>query len=97
MPKYNVVLEEDAKIDIADSFDWYNNVSVIVADNFITEIKKALDYLEENPLQFKVVYKSFIQIPLKKYPFVLLYKTEENLVKIYRVFATRKNPKKRFR
>lgn len=97
MPKYNITIEEDAKIDIADSFDWYSNISSIVADNFLIELKKCIDYLEENPNQFKIAYKDFRQIPLKKYPFVLLYKVQDTTVKVYRVFATRKNPKKRFK
>ena len=65
MPKYTVSFEEDAKIDIADSYDWYNNVSKNVAEKFIREIKKATNYLEENPLLFKIVYKDFRQVPLK--------------------------------
>ncbi|GGG33531.1 type II toxin-antitoxin system RelE/ParE family toxin [Bizionia arctica] len=73
MPKYHVTLEDDAKIDIADSFDWYSNISTIIADNFLTEIKKSINYLEQNPNQFKIVYKDFRQVPVKKYPFVLLY------------------------
>ncbi len=89
--------EEDAKIDIANSFDWYSNISTIISDNFLIEIKRIIIYLEENPLQFKIVYKEFRQSPLKKYPFVLLYKIDKKQVKVYRVFATKKNPKKRFK
>lgn len=97
MPKFKVVFEDDAKIDIADSFDWYSEISSKVADNFLNEVKKALNYLQDNPNQFKTVYRDYKQVPVKKYPFVLLYKIDGQKVKIYRVFATRQNPKKRFK
>lgn len=97
MSNFIISFEEDAKIDLADSFDSYSNISTIVAENFLIEISKTISYLEENPLQFKIIYKDFRQSPLKKYPFVLLYKIDKKQVKVYRVFATSKNPKKRFK
>ena len=96
MPNYIVSFEEDAKIDIADSYDRYNNISKKVAEKFISDLKKVTNYLEENPLLFKIAYKDFRQVPLKKYPFILLYKISDKQVKIYRVFATKQNPKNVF-
>ncbi|MGB0980547.1 MAG: hypothetical protein ACPGUH_00475 [Winogradskyella sp.] len=49
-PKFIISFEGNVKIDIADSFDWYSNISTIVADNFLIEINKAVTYLEEKPL-----------------------------------------------
>ncbi|MGB1230692.1 MAG: hypothetical protein ACPG5M_00465 [Winogradskyella sp.] len=49
-PKFIISFEGNVKIDIADSFDWYSNISTIVADNFLIEINKAVKYLEEKPL-----------------------------------------------
>lgn len=97
MPKFTVIIEDDAKIDIADSYDWYSRISDTISNNFLNEIKKCIGYLEINPLQFRLAYKDFRQVPLKKYPFVILYKLDNTTVKIYRVFPTRKNPKKKFR
>ena len=95
MSRFTVLFEDGAKIDIADSYDWYKKISETLANNFLLEIKKTIDYLEINPLQFKITYKDFRQVPLKKYPFVLVYRIDNNIVKIYRTFPTRKNPNKK--
>ena len=96
MNNFDVRFEEDAKFDIAEAFDWYSEISKEISKRFLEEIMLAVQYLENEPQQFKIVYKKFRQVPLKKFPFVLLYKIDGNIVKIFRVFPTRKNPKNKF-
>ncbi|MCM5663222.1 type II toxin-antitoxin system RelE/ParE family toxin [Galbibacter mesophilus] len=96
MHKYTVVFEEDAKSDIADSYDWYNKISSKIADNFLHQIENSISYLERDPFLFQIVYKDFRQVTLKKYPFVLVFKIDNKIVKIYRAFATKKNPSSKF-
>lgn len=97
MPKFTILFEEDAKLDIADSFDWYSKISETIANNFLNETKGVVKYLENNPSQFKVIYKDFRQAPFKKYPFVILYRVDNTEVKIYRVFPTKKDPSKKIK
>ncbi len=96
MSNYRVSIEEDAKFDIAEGYDWYSKVSERICASFLFEIKKTLDYLAENPFLFQIVYKDFRQVPVKKFPFVILYKMEAHTVNVYRVFPTNMNPTGRF-
>lgn len=74
MGNYRISIEEDAKFDIAEGYDWYSKISIKISESFLFEIKKTLNYLEENPFLFQLVYKDFRQVPIKKFPFVILYK-----------------------
>lgn len=65
MSNYRVSIEEDAKLDIAEGYDWYSKISEKICASFLFEIKKTLDYLAENPLLFQFVYKDFRQVPVK--------------------------------
>lgn len=96
MSAYRISIEEDAKFDIAEGYDWYSKISLKISESFLSEIKKTIDYLSVNPFLFQLVYKDFRQVPVRKFPFVLLYKIDLNNVKIFRVFPTNMNPAGKF-
>ena len=96
MSIYRVSIEEDAKFDIAEAYDWYLKISEKICTSFLLELKKTLDYLIENPFLFQLVYKDFRKVPVKRFPFVLLYKIETDIVKLYRVFPTNMDPTRKF-
>ncbi|QAA83247.1 hypothetical protein EI546_11815 [Aequorivita sp. H23M31] len=60
-------------------------------------MKHTINYLEENPFLFQIVYKDYRQVPVKKFPFVILYKTDLDTVKVYRVFPMNMNPSGKFK
>ncbi len=93
---YRISIEEDAKFDIAEGYDWYSKISEKISASFLSEIKKTLDYLVENPFLFQLVYNDFRQVPVKIFPFVILYKIDVDHVKIYRIFPTNMNPQSKF-
>jgi len=94
--KYNVLFENEARLDIADSFDYYSKISTQLANTFLNDIQRTMEYVENSPSMFKIVYKGYRQVPSKKFPYIILYKHEKQTIKVYRVFPTRKNPKTRF-
>ncbi len=94
--KYRILIEEDAKFDIAEGYDWYLKISEKISASFLAEIKGTLHYLIDNPFLFQIVYKDFRQVPVKNFPFVILYKIDSDIVKIYRVFPTNMNPENKF-
>ena len=96
MSNYRISIEEDAKFDIAEGYDWYSKISQKVSDSFLFQIKQTLDYLEENPFLFQQVYKDYRQVPVKKFPFVIIYKVANESVKVYRIFPTNMNPSRKF-
>ncbi len=96
MNKYTLQIEDDAKFDISDAFDYYSNISENLAPCFLSHLTEELEYLKYNPKAFQKVYHNYHQMPLRKFKFVVLYKIEDNSVKIYRVFHTSRDPKLRF-
>lgn len=93
---FDLKIEGDARIDIAEAFDWYAKISPSLADTFLDEMEITLNYLVDNPLLFQVVYKDFRQVPVNRFPYVLLYKIKAQAIKIYRVFPTKTNPDSKY-
>jgi len=96
-PKHKVQFEKDARLDLADAYDWYAAKNHFLGERFLDSIMETTHFLEQNPLLFQKVYKNFRQAPVKIFPYILLYKIEENEVIIYRVFHTKRNPVKKYK
>jgi len=56
--KYSIQIEEDAKNDIAESYEWYRNILPSLAEDFLDQIENTLKYLEDNPLQFQFAHNT---------------------------------------
>lgn len=90
---YRLVVSPSAQKDIENAFDYYSEVSTQTPLRFINAIEKAYHTLEINPY-FRILYKNFRAIPLKKFPFVLVYIVNDDEIIIKACFHTAKSTKK---
>jgi len=85
--------EDQAKLDISEAYDWYlKNASLRVAESFLNEIEESVNYIVQDGLLFKKIHKDYRQVPIKIFPFVIIYKLDTYVIKIYRIFSTNKDP-----
>jgi len=64
-------------------------------EQFLDYFKGYLKILKTNPELFSIKKPPFFrELPLKKFPFVIIYEIFQNEVIIYSVFHTSRNPKK---
>lgn len=83
-----------AEIDVAKAIDYYaENVSLKVAKSFYKKLLVAEKTLKRTPF-FQKIHNDFHRLPLKIFPFIIIYKIEKETIKIFRVFHTSQNPEK---
>ena len=92
-----IIFRDKAINEMMAAYWWYEDAKIGLGDAFLKKIDTYIDILKENPEAFKTVYKKFRQIPIKKFPFVILYKVYPSEVVIYSVFHTSLNPDKKFK
>jgi len=92
---FQIAIREEAKNDLAAAMEWYSSKSENLDIKFLEAVEDSLYKIRRNPFAFKRVYKQFRQTAVKKFPYVIVYKPEENFVIIYAVFNTWQNPKKK--
>lgn len=93
---FKVIIAKEAKIDIENSYLYYQTkVNKKVANNFLKEFKSSVYAISKNPF-FKLWFDDFHAKPIKKYPFIIFYTIDkiENIILIARVFHTSQNPEK---
>ncbi|MBO6186326.1 MAG: type II toxin-antitoxin system RelE/ParE family toxin [Chryseobacterium sp.] len=85
----------EADEDILDAVNYYKEISNSVASNFERQLSKAYDKLERNPF-FQIRYDDVRVLPLKKFPYIILFHIDElkKIVYVISVFCTHQNPEK---
>lgn len=79
---YELVILERAHSKLAEAYDFYSLVSDQTLRDFDMEIEQVYSYLEKNPY-FQLRHKDFRVIPVKRFPFVLFYKINEDEKRVY--------------
>ena len=93
---FKIIISPEARNNLTNALKYYNeNASLKVARNFVNDYKRVLNVLKHNPY-FRVYYKDFRGVPLKKYPFIVFYQinTDRRLILIQAVFHTAQNTQK---
>lgn len=92
---FNILWSKKALLDIEDSLEWYSEINSVLPKRFYNEILKKVILLTKNPHLFQIKFDSFRELPLKKFPYIIIYEIIDNKVIIIAVFHTSKNPDKK--
>ncbi|SFH85839.1 type II toxin-antitoxin system RelE/ParE family toxin [Halpernia frigidisoli] len=87
---FSINYTQQARRDIFKGIDFYEReASKKIAELFYQSVLNAEKTLK-NVDYFEKIYKDFHRLPLKNFPYILIYKIDNktNSVKIYRVFQT---------
>ena len=97
--KYRHIYDPVALVEYKDAIEWYNNRSVMAADNFVLEVAEKITAICKDPLRFRNVYSVFRETALKKYPYTIVYFVDEKKKRIIitSVFHNKRNPVRKYR
>ena len=83
-----------ARDDAREAYAWYERQSPGLGDRFLWHVDECLDLILANPELFEVVYKQYRRAIVRRFPYVVFYKHEGDVVTIYSIFQSAKNPRK---
>jgi plasmid stabilization system protein ParE len=82
------------KNDLKEINDWYKKIDKKLGNNFIKEFRLKINFIKENPLSFEFKYGQNRIVFLKNFPYGIhyFYNEEKNIIEIYSVFHTSRDP-----
>jgi plasmid stabilization system protein ParE len=83
-----------AETDIADAVDWYEERSPGLGRRFLSDIQSLIDRIADNPLQYALVYRDARHALLRRFPYALIFRIEENEVRVLACYHTSRNPRR---
>lgn len=90
---FKIVITNLASLEIEDAFEYYETKSKGLGNKFIVYLKGYINVLKVTPELFAIKRSPFFrELPLKKFPFVIIYEIDQNQVIVYSVFHTSRNP-----
>jgi plasmid stabilization system protein ParE len=92
MISYNLIVKEEAKKEISDAYYWYENKQMGLGERLLDDLDDCFSSLRKNPKQFAKTHKEMRQALLKIFPFAVIYEIEKELIIIYAIFHTSRNP-----
>ncbi|MDR2205319.1 MAG: type II toxin-antitoxin system RelE/ParE family toxin [Flavobacteriaceae bacterium] len=92
---YKVIISRNAEIEIEVAYDYYGKFSKQAMKSFRSQLHECYKRLKENPF-FEVRYLTVRGLPFKKYPYIMLFRINENTKTVFvlSVFCTHQNPEK---
>ncbi|SMP03023.1 type II toxin-antitoxin system RelE/ParE family toxin [Chryseobacterium profundimaris] len=66
----------EANQDILDAVDYYKTISNSTVSSFEKQLSKAYDQLERNTF-FQIRYDDVRVLPIKKFPYIILFHIDE--------------------
>jgi toxin ParE1/3/4 len=96
--KYKIDISDTAQRDIRQSIKWYEEQQNNLESYFIKMVDKSLNTISLNPEAFPKQKSNLRQIPLKIFPFVIVYQMKaKDTIKIIRIFHTSRSPKLKYK
>lgn len=93
---FEIIISELASLEITESVAFYESRQKGLGKLFLNSLKSALQILKSNPELFSIKRKSiYREMPIKKFPFIVIYEIIGNEVIVYSVFHTSRNPDKK--
>ena len=87
-----VVLTREAERDLAEIFEWYEGRRVGLGHEFLLHTDAGLRLLETNPSLFPEKHNGVRQYLLRRFPYKIFYRVEEDCVTVLAVVHGGRDP-----
>jgi hypothetical protein len=93
---YKVEIKAEALQDALETVEWYEAKQKGLGDRFRENTWNNLKYLEHYPLSHQCKYKENRELPIKDFPYVIVYRVvDSNTVIVLSVASCKQHPSKK--
>lgn len=90
---FNVVFTQAARGELIDAQDWYEGEAPGLGRRLRAEIDAAIERMSATPLQFPVVHKNVRRARLSRFPYMLFFVIEGDLLLVIACFHASRDPR----
>ena len=82
-------LEAEAEMYAAEQ--WYGGPSAPPARSFLRALHARLADIQRFPESYQLIYRDLRRAPLRRYPYVIIYRTERERIVVVSIFHVRRD------
>lgn len=95
---FKIIFEPSVYYEIEDAISYYESKQSGLGEEFFNYLEGYFKTLENQKVSFEIKRKPvYRELPLKRFPFVIIYEICRNQIIIYSVFNTFQNPTKKIK
>ena len=92
MPEYRLAAEPRADLDVAATFDWYENEEVGLGQEFLAELRGTYDRIVDGPLAYQDLRSGIRRALLWRFPYAVYFAVEGDVVVVLAVLHAGRDP-----
>jgi plasmid stabilization system protein ParE len=85
-------IQPEAAVEANEAFNWYENQQPGLGGEFYRELTRSFEFIVENPLWSRVVYRGLRLRQLDRFPYLIVYQAKKDKVTVVSVFHGSRNP-----
>lgn len=87
-----ILFHPNVRMDIVESYSFYESQSQGLGDDFIVELEQAYQAIIDLPVTWPLFSKGFRRYFLSRFPFAIIYKQEESNIYVVAVMHQSRKP-----
>ena len=90
---YTLIIRPEAEWDIQNAFEWYESRAPGLGSEFVRAVDVCLSGIGRNPLAYPTVYKQARRSLVRRFPYVILYVFDQDVISVVACFHGKRDPK----
>jgi plasmid stabilization system protein ParE len=71
--------------ELQEAIDYYADRSNVQHQRFLLALQRTINQIREQPQLFGRIYRTFRAAPVRRYPFLVIYKSRRHRIEVYTV------------
>jgi len=89
---YRLVAEPRADLEVAATFDWYENEETGLGQEFLDELRAAYDRIADGPLAYQDIRSGIRRGLLRRFPYAVYFAVVDEVVVVLAVLHIARDP-----
>ena len=89
--KWRIIIRPSAEADLHEACFWYDSQRSGLGDELLDEVGCAIGSLAEQPERRAIYYNGFRRFLLRRFPYKIFYRVENDRVIIFRILHTKRD------
>ena len=91
---YNIITSSKSELDVAKAIEYYKEIRIELARDFIKDLRATKDYLVKHPKKIQIRYANIRIAFLETFPYGIHFRLQDKTITIISILGTAEDPKK---
>jgi toxin ParE1/3/4 len=89
-----VAFAPEVQQDVREAYDWYEERRIGLGEEFLSCVEACIERVCRSSEMHAIVHENYRRALVRRFPYAVFYEYESNIVTIYCVFHTARDPAK---